>query len=226
MLATLFTLLFCSANANPNKISTPVSVPGRLRRLSNTVDTAFPEVKESEERGILSNIKTNLGDWMKTSSWATFGMSDAYVKSKLGLQNLQGTALTNHPNYRLLAKFHYKVEGRMLDKWLLSEGLTLSGAWKRLKLDRIPQNDVMRTDAYKTYVHYVKKYDRLTYGYKNGFFEAPREYGGSHAQIMAKVKVWAAARRPSKYVQEMLGLKESTMMASKYYKEFLRLRAK
>ncbi|OWY90163.1 RxLR effector protein, partial [Phytophthora megakarya] len=146
----------------------------------------------------------------------------------LGLQTLTGTALTNHPNYRLLAKFRYKVEGRMLDKWY-DHGVTLHGAWTRLGLDRISQSTVMQSDAYKTYVRYVRRYDGQIYWHKNSIFEPPIEYGGSHAELMAKVKVWAAADRPKWYVKEMLQLEKATMKTDpdyKYYLKFLELRGK
>ncbi|OWZ05407.1 RxLR effector protein, partial [Phytophthora megakarya] len=95
MLLTLVVLLCCGVEATQNKIAAPPNIPVRLRRLTNTIDSAVPEVKELEERGIFSNLKTNLVDWIKTTYWTTFGKSDDYVKKKLGLQTLTGTALTN-----------------------------------------------------------------------------------------------------------------------------------
>ncbi|KAG3074227.1 hypothetical protein PI125_g22058 [Phytophthora idaei] len=41
----------------------------------------------------------------------------------------------------------------------------------------------MQTDAYKTYVHYVKKFDDMHYWHKNSIFEPPIEYGGTDAQF-------------------------------------------
>ncbi|OWZ00096.1 RxLR effector protein, partial [Phytophthora megakarya] len=81
MLVTLV-LLCCAVEGTSNKNSSP----GRLRQLTNTIDNTFPKVNNSEERGIFSNLKTNLGDWIKTTYWTTFGKSDDYVKKKLGLQ--------------------------------------------------------------------------------------------------------------------------------------------
>ncbi|OWY96996.1 RxLR effector protein, partial [Phytophthora megakarya] len=162
LVVTIITLVFCGTEATSNKISTPPNIPGRLRRLTPSIDSALPNVKDSDERGILSNLKTNLGDWSKTTYWAVLGKSDDYVKKKLGLQTLTGTALTNHPNYRLLTKFRYKIEGRMLGTWF-EERLTLNGAWARLKLNQVDQTRVMQTDAYKTYMRYVQMYDDWIY---------------------------------------------------------------
>ncbi|KAG6948194.1 hypothetical protein JG688_00015203 [Phytophthora aleatoria] len=59
--------------------------------------------------------------------------------------------------------------------------------------------------------------------------QPPIEFGGTDAQIFAKVQVWAAAHRPRWYVKEMLKLDDlpkSELVADKFYKEFSRLTGK
>ncbi|KAG2760663.1 hypothetical protein Pcac1_g27425 [Phytophthora cactorum] len=155
------------------------------------------KTEENDERSIFSSIKES----MKRKYWVSFDKSDDYPYRDSG------------------------QESRELDDWI-EEGLTLYGAWTRLKLDQVTPTRVMQTDAYKIYVRYVKKYDSMIYNYKNSIGQPPIEFGGTDAQIFAKVQVWAAAHRPRWYVKKMLKLDDlpkSELVDDKFYKEFLRL---
>lgn len=136
---------------------------------AKSADAESPHVENTEERGAFSSLKSNVANWAKMKYWVSAEKADYYVKKKLELGGLKGAALTNHPKYKTMEKFWYKVEGRQLDNWF-DEGLTLYGAWTRLRLDRMRKGQVMQSNAYKTYVRYVKKYDNEIYRHKNSFF--------------------------------------------------------
>ncbi|ETP27010.1 hypothetical protein F441_00427, partial [Phytophthora nicotianae CJ01A1] len=223
LLVTLFAILASSTiSADTSRDDHDgVSRGAGLQRFSNSGRLTK---EKREERGIFSGIK----NWVKMKYWVSLKKSDKYVMEKLGLQGLQGQALRTHPKYKTLEKFWYKRESSELDDWF-NEGLTLYGAWTRLKLDKVPSAQVMKTNEYKTYVHYVKKYDSMVYNFKNGIWQPPIEFGGTDAEIFAKVQVWAAAKRPRWYVKEMLeldGLSKSELVADKFYKKFLDLTGK
>ncbi|KAG6952989.1 hypothetical protein JG687_00012665 [Phytophthora cactorum] len=85
----------------------------------------------------------------------------------------------------------------------------------------------MQTDTYIIYArYYVKKYNDMIFWLRNGLLQPPIDYGGTNAQIFAKVQVWAAANRPQWYVKEILKLDDLSASGQQVllYKEFLRLK--
>lgn len=143
------------ATANITKITSPSGTAKRerLQRAAKSADNDPLHVENSEERGVFSSIKSKVANWSKMKYWVNAEKSDEYVKKKL----------SGFDEYKTLKKFWYQLEGRQLDKWF-DEGVTMHGAWTRLGLDRIREDQVMQTSAYKTYVRYVKKYDSKVYG--------------------------------------------------------------
>ncbi|OWZ14408.1 hypothetical protein PHMEG_00012123 [Phytophthora megakarya] len=221
--------LISSVSADQAKRSQLRGTKPSYMSLTEAEGETIDEVDTSkEDRGIFSSIKYNVANAAKLEFWVSGGKSDNYVIKRLGMDGLTGTALTSHPNYQILQKFRYKHEGRKLDGWLWGDQLTLDGAWVRLGLDKVSSSSVMNTDAYRTYVRFVRKYDDLVYD--NGFFRPPTVYGGNDAQMRAKVIVWAGERRPTWYVKQMLqlgNLEKAKMNADPdltYFYLFLRMK--
>ncbi|KAF1785014.1 hypothetical protein GQ600_26538 [Phytophthora cactorum] len=96
-----------------------------------------------------------------------------------------GKGSDDQSQYKTLQKFRYKRESRELGEWF-EEGVTLYGAWTHLGLDKISTTRVMQTDAYKTYVYYVKKLDDMHYWHKNSIFEPPIEYSTDAQFVLLK----------------------------------------
>ncbi|KAE8897375.1 hypothetical protein PF005_g16051 [Phytophthora fragariae] len=193
-----------------------------------TIATTAASTPDHSNRRMLRAIDTNLDEraslimWAKVRSWARAGKSDAYVKEKLGIAGLRGGVLKSNPNYKHLQKFRYKLEGYTLDDWM-EEGLTVHGAWMHLKLNEVPEAALAQSDKFRTYKRYATRWDDMTYAHYNTIFQPPVEYGGSPAELNAKVEIWAAARRPKWYVQDMLNLDKSDELLS-YYNKFVELK--
>lgn len=216
--------------SSQNDISTETSshvaldVDKGARRLrSDKIIDAGPT--DMEERGVVSSLASKVKRWTKMKYWVHTDKSDDYVQKALGMNGLSGKALKDHPNYKYLQEFWYKLEGRQLGKWL-DKDTTTQEAWKTLRLDTIPVGQVKNTDAFRTFVRYVEKYDRKMWVTKGTIEAMPIYFEGSSTEMFVKVKIWARTRMSNRYVKEMLGLDKipnSALADYSNYKYFLKL---
>lgn len=62
-----------------------------------------------------------------------------------------------------------------------------------MRLDGVSETN---SDALRLYKRYAKRWDDRTFDHYNSVFQPRVEYGGSKAEVNAKVEIWAAAMRP------------------------------
>ncbi|KAG7383406.1 hypothetical protein PHYBOEH_009937 [Phytophthora boehmeriae] len=191
------------------------------------------DTDNAEERGLLSSLKAKYESFKtnnKVQRWAHNEKSENFVQNALGMQGLTGAALKAHPNYKYLQRFQARAKDVQQWKWVLDE-TPPSKVWEMLGLHLRPANQVKNTPEYQTFVSYFSKYDRKMWS-ENRL----REYMGSSkpkywtgvyhegysGEMAVKLKVWAEHKRPTWYVKDMLGIKNSrTENANyKYYKEY------
>ncbi|KAG7378054.1 hypothetical protein PHYPSEUDO_010615 [Phytophthora pseudosyringae] len=161
----------------------------------------------------------------KVGMWLSLDRPDWYVKKMLNLDRRSRNSLRGSENYPLYKKFANAMEGRQLEKWLAA-GIPTERVWRISKLDDIPQAKLKNNEAYHTYVRYATMVDDQNFQLKNSGKEVKVELGGSTAELEAKVKIWASAKRPNKYVEEMLNLDSAALATSpnyKYYETFVKL---
>ncbi|OWY95946.1 RxLR effector protein [Phytophthora megakarya] len=123
------------------------------------------------------------------------------------MKKLGGGTLENHPNYAYFKKFQYEAEGHKLDEMVRGE-IPTQEVWMKLGLETMTDVQRMRSDDYRFYVRYATKYDDVLWLSRNTIFQPTIYYGGSKAEMEAKVKIWVTAKRSRGYVEEVLGLDE------------------
>ncbi|KAL4150208.1 hypothetical protein PRNP1_009612 [Phytophthora ramorum] len=224
-LATLLILLATTVTAEKStRSSITTNVAYNRGRLLRKADAAKANAIDTEERGVLSSIKS----WGKMQYWLAAGKSDDQVKKALKMEGLTGAALKAHPNYKKLEKFWYKREGREMDAYV-RQGMSTEYVWGNLGLERMSESQRKSTDEFRRYMRYATKYDDEIWFYRNSIAEPKIHYGGSAAEMKVKVQIWAKAKRDNGYVKDMLRLNglpkaEREMNPNnKYYLEFLKL---
>ncbi|GMF28859.1 unnamed protein product [Phytophthora lilii] len=156
----------------------------------------------------------------KVDDWLQAGKSIKYVKKELGLRGLTESALLASPKY----KFYEKYVSRQLDEWLKEgrSGLPTHVVWSDLGLSR-----VVTADAYNVYVRYANMYDDQLYQLVRSGSEPLIVVGGfSEIEMIAKVRLWAEAKRPKWYVKKLLGIEnksEAKVATNEYYQLYLKL---
>ncbi|GMF48047.1 unnamed protein product [Phytophthora fragariaefolia] len=156
---------------------------------------------------------------MRLQLWLEAGATKAQVRQALELEGLTGTALKSAPNYIHYEEFLNARQGRLLESWL-KKNIPSQNVWLSKNLDNVPKELLEDSKAYKMFVRYAKMEDDKIFKLKNQDKEVDILYGGSPAEMEAKLDIWVSAGRPNWYVRKMLNLDSRSRRAflkSKYY---------
>ncbi|KAL4150249.1 hypothetical protein PRNP1_009653 [Phytophthora ramorum] len=160
--------------------------------------------------------------------WITTSKSDDQVKKALKMEGLTGAALKDHPNYKKLEEFWYKLEGRGMDISVML-GTRTYEVWYHFGLARMNEAERQSSDKFRKYLRYATKYDNAMWNRRNNIFHPPKIYDVSPDEMKVIIQIWVKAKRTNSYVKKVLGLdgfskaKRQRYLNNKYFLEFLKL---
>ncbi|KAL4140098.1 hypothetical protein PRNP1_015173 [Phytophthora ramorum] len=161
--------------------------------------------------------------------WITTSKSDDQVKKALKMEGLTGAALKDHPNYKKLEEFWYKLEGRGMDISVML-GTRTYEFWYHFGLARMNEAERQSSDKFRKYLRYATKYDNAMWNRRNNIFHPPKiYYDVSPDEMKVIIQIWVKAKRTNSYVKKVLGLdgfskaKRQRYLNNKYFLEFLKL---
>jgi hypothetical protein len=236
VVATFALLVTCSSLlAEATKASTLTSLDSTLSQFSNeghgngnskrslrliegddhddvgiSEDSLTAEARAGVLSSLSSKISKKIPTGIKISWWRTLGKSNDYVKKRLGLAGLSGTALTKHKNYRRFVKYVDEMEGDKMYK-MAKRGTLPTDIWVQQGLDKISQvtPQVKSSEAFRIYSRFTKiSDDAMQSTMRSGYYLPSTLISEKATPIEMKLRVqfWVEAGRSDDFVQTMLGL--------------------
>ncbi|KAL3656227.1 hypothetical protein V7S43_018952 [Phytophthora oleae] len=223
---------------------------GRSLRVVSKSDKASKkeDSTDTEERGGgISSIKTKISEKIpmkvKLAWWREFkNKPNSYVKTKLGLDNLDDAALKKNKNYALYLAYVDTREANQLWK-MASRSYSTYKIWQReglesmvtlrkgMTFDQIAAEikKLEGTEPFRVYKRYANEFDehRLSnFGsryYRDTYFIDER---ATEVEKYARAQIWAEAKRDKTYVQEFLGMRKAkpeVINRNPYYRYYLKM---
>ncbi|ETL26678.1 hypothetical protein L916_19691 [Phytophthora nicotianae] len=208
----------------------PGSNQGRHLR-STMISEPNGDERSNPVSALMSKISAKIPMGMKLTFWQMLGISDDYVKAKLGLTGLEGAELKAHKNYRRFEKY---VETAIKnDFWTKAEGgYPTYSMWKLVGLDHIKTLGqlaaIQSSEQFKLYKRYAIEFDEHILRRFQSTYSRPTWFLAKDAppvEIYARAQIWGERNREVEHVLEFLGLERASkevLRQNPYFQHYLK----